>query len=403
MKKVALIAVLALTSAALVVAQQNALNRVDSPHYRVYSAVSASDAQSISNEMEALFTLFNSYLHFDPSTLSTRLNVRIYADKSQFNDYLSQIVPGQRGSFVYLQYSDPRRSVLVGYHEQNEKSFQRELIHHGFVQFLRSFISEPPLWLQEGFAVYFENSQYNPATGVAEYQPNLAWLPTLKQRLQLYLAGNTDQIIQPADLLSIDTAGANAKIDAFYAESWGLVSYLIGSENKDYNRLLWDTVNALSPKATAAQNETAIEARAFKWVSVDNLELGFKNYVGKLKTFPELVQDGMKAYSSGKLKAAEADFKSAVSLDRKNYVPYYYLGLINYDGKDYFLAEQYFQTSLQMGGSPGLVNYALGINAFAENRIADAKKYLSLAVSTQSAYKDKAASLLERISQKPAQ
>jgi tetratricopeptide (TPR) repeat protein len=167
--------------------------------------------------------------------------------------------------------------------------------------------------------------------------------------------------------------------------------------------VLWDAIDALNPSATVVQNEAAIQNSAFAWVSQSSLEKGFKDYIDSVRTFPELVQDGMAAYSAGQLKTAQADFKQAISLNAKNYVPYYYQGLVSYSGKDYYLAEQYFQTALQMGGDQGLINYALGINAFADNRIADAKKYLSQAVSVQSDYKDKAASLLDRVNQQSAQ
>jgi len=402
MKKVGLILVLVLAVSSFVAAQSTS-NEVVSAHYRVYSSVGTSDAQAVSNELEAFFSLFNSYFHFDPSVLKAKLKVRIYGNKNEFDNYLSQIIPGQRNSFVYLQYSDPERSVLVGYHKSDDSSFQTDLIHHGFVQFLKSFVPHPPLWLQEGFAVYFESSRYDSAKGVATYQANMGWLPTLKEGLQRYLANDSSNVIQPATLLTIDAATANKNIDAFYAESWGLVSFLLNTENKDYNRVLWDAVDALSADATLAQNEAAVQNQALAWVNTADLEAGFKSYVDTLKTFPELVQDGMKSYSSGDLKSAESDFKKAVSLSEENYVPYYYLGLISYAGKDYYLAEQYFQTSLQMGGPQGLVDYALGINAYADNRIPDAKKYLSQAVSVQSDYKDKAASLLDRINQQSAQ
>lgn len=399
MKKVVLIPVLLLVMGAMAFADQTASNEASSAHYQVYSARGASDAQAIAKEMEAYFHLFNSYFHFDPSTFPGKLHVRIYGDKSAFEQYLSTIVPGKRSTFVYLQYSNPARSVLVGYHEQNQAAFQRDLIHHGFVQFLRSFVPHPPLWLQEGFAVYFEKTSYDPSTGVATFHRNLAWLPTLKKVVKAYAANDTAKFIAPTTLFTIDAADANKKIDAFYAESWGLVSFFVHSGNKNFNRVLWDAIAALKPGASATGNQRQIQKNAFDWVSMQKLEAGFKSYVETAKTFPELVQAGMSAYSSGNMKNAKAEFKKAIALNGKNYVPYYYLGLVSYDGQDYYLAEQYFQTALQMGGNAGLINYALGINAFADNRIADAKKFLTKATSVQSDYKSKAASLLDKIKQ----
>lgn len=405
MRKLVLALVCFAVAAGLVAAQQTNLSQAETKHYDVLSGQGSADATAIANELEAYFALFDSYFHFDPQSLTTRLKVRIFATKNDFNTYLGQIIPGTHDSFVYLQYQDPAQSVLVGYHMPDARSFQTQLIHHGFVQFLRSFVPNPPLWLEEGFAVYFENTSYDPSKQVAVFHPNLAWLPMLQHSLSTFLStSDSTSIILPDALLTVNADQANAKIQAFYSESWGLVSFLLNSDNKDMNRLMWEAIGALSPKATVAENEQAIQKDAFAWVPQATLYQEFKNYIESEKTFPELVQAGMGAYAGGNTKAAESDFTKAIAIDSTNYVPYYYLGLIHYAGKDYYLAEQYFQTALQMGGDPGLINYALGVTAFADNRIPDAKKYLTQAEAVSaSTYKDQAASLLDRINSQTAQ
>lgn len=405
MKKVVLALACFAVAAGLVAAQQTNLSQAESAHYDVYSQQGSADATAIANELEAYFTLFNSYFHFNPQDLAGKLKVRIFSTKADFNSYLAQVIPGARDSFVYLQYQNPAQSELVGYRMQSDQSFQTQLIHHGFVQFLRSFIPNPPLWLEEGFAVYFENSTYDASKQTAQFHPNLAWLPLLKQGLANYRSTNDlGSFIPPETLLTMTTDQANSKIQAFYAESWGLVSFLLNSNDKGMNRLMWDAINALSPKGNLAENEQAIQNDAFAWVSRTAVDQGFIKYVDSAQTFPELVQTGMQAYASGNTKAAEGDFTKAIAIDGTNYIPYYYLGLVHYAGKDYYLAEQYFQTALQMGGDPGLINYALGVTAFAANRIPEAKKYLSQAEAVSaSAYKDQATSLLDRINALSAQ
>lgn len=405
MKRIVFILICLAGSAGLLAAQSAGPNEVVTDHYDVYSASGTQDAQAIGNELEAYAELFDSYFHFDPSTLSGKLKVRIYATKADFDNYLAKVIPGQRDSFVYLQYPDASRSVLVGYHMQDDAAFTRALIHHGFVQFLRSFVAQPPLWLQEGFAVYFEASEYDPAKNVAVFHPNLAWVGTLKDAIAQYVSSNDASAVIPlGTLLTMDTDAAMKQLTLFYAESWGLVSFLADSDLKEYNRILWDSITALAPGATVADNTTSIEKRAFAWISDTQFAADFGAYVQSVKTFPELVNDGMQAYAAGDLTASEQDFTKAIALDDKNNIPYYYLGLIKYAKKDYYLAEHYFQTSLQMGGDPGLVDYALGVNAFADNRIDDAKNYLQQAVATNSAtYKGKAGSLLDRIVKQSAQ
>ena len=76
---------------------------------------------------------------------------------------------------------------------------------------------------------------------------------------------------------------------------------------------------------------------------------------------------------------AVQSFLKAIGRNEKHDIPYYYLGLINYARRDYTLAEYYYLTSQQMGGELGLTYYALGVNAYADNRFGVAKDYLKKA------------------------
>jgi hypothetical protein len=46
--------------------------------------------------------------------------------------------------------------------------------------------------------------------------------------------------------------------------------------------------------------------------------------------------------------------------------------LLAYERKDYSLAENHYRTAEQLGADSALVNYALGLNAAADGRKADA-------------------------------
>jgi len=397
MKKVALLLAALIGAASLACAQDTGANEAVTAHYDVYASAGPAQAKAIADGMEAFFDLYNSFFHFDLSALKSKLNVRIYANRQDFDSYLAKVVPATHDSFVYLQYQDPGRSVLVGYDMDDLASFERALIHHGFVQFLRTFIAQPPLWLQEGCAVYFEASAYDATQKVAVFRPNLGWIATLKQEVGTYLASNDTSAIIPLDtLLTMDTDAALQRLPTFYAEAWGLVSFLVNSKDPVYNRVLWDGIAALQPKATASANSAEMETRAFTWVSDTQLMSAFASYLDSVKTFPELVNDGMRAYSAGDLATAQTDFAEAIALNESNSIPYYYLGLVKYGEKDFYGAEHYFQTALQMGADRGLVDYALGVNAFADNRMDDAKSYLTQA-TTSAGYKDKADTLLKQI------
>ncbi|MFP4443198.1 MAG: tetratricopeptide repeat protein [Spirochaetia bacterium] len=378
-----------------VFAQERNLYQAETDHYTVFSEVSQEQASEMATRLEAYLELYNRYFHFDTENLPAKYKVRIFQNKSRYDEYLNRIISETREDFVYLHYSDLKKSELVGYHMDDSGEFYLSLNHQGFIQFIRSFIANPPLWLREGFAVFFEKSEYDEDYGKVIYKENLAWLPTLKD----IIAGNsTEAPLSMEDLLSIDIEDAREKIEVFYPQAWGVISFLVYSENKDYNRLLWDAISALQDGVNRDANEANVEKASFQWVDDTILVADFMNYLDGKKTFRELVEDGVASYSRNSLKEAEQSFVKAQKLREDNFIPYYYLGLINYDMGNYSLAEYYYQTSLNLGAAEGLTYYALGVNAYADNRFDDAKNYLTKTIEADPAsYSEKVNTLLARI------
>ena len=74
------------------------------------------------------------------------------------------------------------------------------------------------------------------------------------------------------------------------------------------------------------------------------------------------------------------------------------LSPIAYSRKNYPQAEDQYTKALQLGANAGVINYALGVNAFAAGKTADATKYLTLAKQTDKAtYGDRVDALLKRM------
>jgi len=275
MKKLLSIAVLSMLALSPLLAQSGAFQEATSQYYRVFSEVSLAHAQETADMLDAFLDLYNRYLHFDIGEINTKLRVRVFANKTNFDSYLSTLIPQKRDSFVYLQYKDLAKSELLGFYI-NDESFEKALAHHGFVQFLKAFIPNPPLWLQKGLAVYLEQSEYDADTATAVFKGNLAWVKTMKS----IIAGESGyDFISLDDLLRIDVDAANGKIESFYAESWALVSFLSESDGQQYNRLLWDTLSALSPDVTMAANSEVVMADVFSWIPVDQFYTDFQAYM----------------------------------------------------------------------------------------------------------------------------
>lgn len=394
MRRVALVTAGILLVLQVLPAQTGGRFEARTAHYRVVSEVSRAHAERTADRLEATLAIFNDYFHFDLDELPARMRVRVFADRSDFDSYLRSEIGETREDFIYLHYGDLARSELVGYFREDEE-YEYSLNHQAFIQYLRSFVANPPLWMREGFAVYFEEIDYDPETGQAVYRENLAWLDTLKAMI----TGDSGPSPIPVDrMLRIDVAGARDRLEAFYPQAWGMVSFLLNTEDRDVNRIMWDAMNALEPTAAMLQNARAVEREAVRWVGRERLVEAFLTYIDERRSFRGLVEDGMRLYEEGETEAAEEAFVKAVNLREDNYVPYYYLGLLNYDRENYSLADFYYRQALERGADEALTSYALGVNAYADNRTEQATEYLERTIElAPEAYGDQAEQLISRM------
>ncbi|MFP4373094.1 MAG: DUF1570 domain-containing protein [Spirochaetaceae bacterium] len=394
MRRIAMVFAGVLVVSSTMPAQTGGQYEAQTEHYRVVSEVGRNHAEQTADRLEATLEIFNDYFHFELDELPDRMRVRIFASKDEYDTFLRNTIDETREDFIYLHYGNLARSELVGY-VREDAEYDYSLNHQAFIQYLRSFIANPPLWLREGFAVYFEEIEYDPATGQAVYRENLTWLDTLKSILDE--SADADPI--PVDeLLRMDVAAARGRLDVFYPQAWGMVSYLLHTDDRDVNRVLWDAVNALEPNASLRENVRAVEQEAVRWVEEDRLVEGFLAYLEDRRSFRGLVEDGMELYENEESEAAEEAFVKALTLRDDNHVPSYYLGLINYDRGNHSLADYYYRQARELGAEDALIYYALGVNAYAGNRFEDATAYLERTIELDSEeYAEQARELISRM------
>lgn len=382
-----------LAVAALPVTADNLEFEARGDHYLIVSEVGRTNAEQMLDRMEAFLALYNRQFRFPLNELETPLVVRIFANQSRFDDYIHRLVGETRHGFVYLHYGDPAKSELVGYHDPGD-DLEPSLIHQSFVQFFRTFVANPPLWLREGFAVHFEASYYDPEFGAAVYRENLGWLDTLKN----LVSGEHSRRAIPLDgMLSISVEEARRSTEVFYPQAWGMVSFFLNSPRPETNRIIWDSISALVPDASLEQNTKNVYNRVFRWINQEDLTEEFVEYVTERRTFRGWIEYAIESFETGDLDEAERAFVQAASIRGDHHVPYYFLGLINYERENYSLAAYYYTQALERGADRPVALYALGVNAYADNRFDDAREYLELAVDTDPDYRDRAERILLRI------
>ncbi|MDR1929591.1 MAG: hypothetical protein LBQ44_03075 [Treponema sp.] len=380
MKKISCGVLAALCLGSLINAQEWV--SVKSQYYEILAPAGNADAVRIGKELDLRFEAYNGLFHFDPSLRRENLKVRLFTDKAAYDEYVGSRLGSTRDGAVYLHYSTPENRELV----INRGNEERVFAHQAFVQFLRAFIANPPSWIREGAAVYFNGLKFNAERGVLDYEENLAWLDTVK-KLNASLPG-------AEAVLLADKNGIPAN---FQAASWILVSFFL-SGNRDNFRIFTDALMVLSPDESAEVNSDMARYRIGLFNDMVALNKAVSGYIASKKSFNELVNAGQKAYTEKNFNAAESSFKEALELKKDSYVPHYFLGLVSYELKAYDRAERYYQAALGLGAGRALVQYARGVNAAAAGKKAEARQYLRDAADASPAqYKARAEALIDKL------
>ncbi|MDR0568800.1 MAG: hypothetical protein LBG87_06305 [Spirochaetaceae bacterium] len=368
---------------------------VTSQYYEVLSDSGTADAQQLANELDSRFLLYNVFFHFNPQHIGgARLKARAFKDQSAYNAYVAERLDKTSPGAVYLHYPQSERRELVINRGGPEEG--KMFPHQAFVQFLRAFVPNPPSWLREGFAIYYSAVRYEAgqsaggritAAGLA-YEENLSWLETVR---------NLGNKAPPMEAILL-ADNRNSFPDNFQGVSWALVSFLKDGGKGDYLRFLYESFIMMKDSVTAQDNSEILYNHLKSWTDLSTLDRDYKAYLLTRKTFFELITEGQRAYSARDSRNAEAIFQKALQQRPSHYAPYYYLGLLAYDAKNYNQAEQYYLFAQQYGADPALIAYAMGINAAAAGNNAKAIVYLEQAKAVSPAqYNDQVDNLIKRL------
>jgi hypothetical protein len=141
-------------------AQTLQTNSLNIAHYALSAEAGAeSSLPSLAKELGLRFEVYNSLFRFNPATLSSPMKVRVFADKDAYTSYVNARLGTTRPGAVYLHYSNSERRELVIHWGSPEEAYM--LAHQAFIQFFRAFVPNPPTWMREGFAIYFNTLRFD--------------------------------------------------------------------------------------------------------------------------------------------------------------------------------------------------------------------------------------------------
>jgi tetratricopeptide (TPR) repeat protein len=225
---------------------------VRSPHFTVMTDSNAKEAAHLADQFERMRAVLHTL--FPSAKVDAPAPIVVIAAKNQASfralepaDYLAK---GKLNLFGYFQPGPDKNYILLRLDGEQEHSFAT--VYHEYTHFAFSGAAEwIPLWLNEGIAEFFQN------TDIHEKEVDLGQ-PSSDD--VLYLRQN--RLIPLPVLFAVDRSSPyyheENKGSIFYAESWALVHYLevTGRQNHqdpigNYSRLLVQKQDPVSA-ATAA-------------------------------------------------------------------------------------------------------------------------------------------------------
>ncbi len=352
--------------------------------YRFILPDGRTDVGEIVPAVVAFRAAFDGMFAFEGSAETHPCTVRVLENRQEFDRYLSSRIGETREQYVFLKYSRPDLSELIlyptpgktGYAAFAGPSLNRQL----FLQYLYSFVLEPPLWLRDGFQAWAERLSWNAKEGkvdIAWYSP---WLESAKARRE-----NENERLSVEALLSATTGSYESA--RMYPQSWAFVAFLTLTDNPGYRRFLHETFALLEGagryNAESQQGNTdLVKKRFLRHASYETAERDFGEWLMSQETYSDIVQKGVAEYNAGNHLEAEKKLSQAIEIRPDDPVIPYYLGLVSYATGRYDAARVWYERAITFGADIAAANWALALNALAAKDHASARAYLETARTT---------------------
>jgi tetratricopeptide (TPR) repeat protein len=234
-----------------------------SEHYTVTSDISQKLCFDAAGVLEKFYTKFNLHLRHVPKKEKHIFRVYLFSGRAGYEAY-TKALNGAEIKNTAGMYSPVVKQLLI-WNLPNSESILETIRHEGFHQYLDDLTDDPPRWLNEGLATYYEGSKlvkgsWSDGDIRAEQVAVLAKKPLVP--LGRFLR------IPDADFLDPKA------VDLSYAESWAFVHFLLS--NGPENRKLFDRM--LDALIGGARGSAAVD-QVFPDAVTARLEPEFAAYV----------------------------------------------------------------------------------------------------------------------------
>jgi tetratricopeptide (TPR) repeat protein len=348
---------------------------VSSPHFTVVTNANEKTGRRIADQFERMRSLFHVMLPKLSNESDSPIIVLAIKDEKDFRALEPQayLAKGQiKLGGLFLRVPD-KNYVLMRVDAEGDHPYA--VIYHEYTHFILSRDAEwLPLWLNEGLAEFYENTDIRDKD-VALGQPspgNIQWL-------------RENRLLPLATLFTVDTSSPyyheENKGSIFYAESWALTHYLQVKDFQEKTQHLTDYATLLAKKVdpvTAATrafgdlpklqsnleqyirsgdcnkyfkmavatgvDDSMFKVRALSQTQTDAVRADFLAYNDRVADARPLLDQvlhedpqnvsahetmGFLAFHSGHLEEARKWYGEAAKFDSQSYIAHYYFAAIS--------------------------------------------------------------------------
>ncbi len=340
-----------------------------SDHFIILTDSSEKDARRIAIQFELMRTVFHALLPTAAVDADAPITVIALKDRKEFQSiepaaYLAKGKLELAG--LFLRTPD-RNYILVRLDTSASEEHPYATVYHEYTHFLNRKADWLPLWLNEGFAEFYQNTDIDDKE-VRLGQPSREDILYLREHSLLPLA----------TLFAVDHASPyyhdEQKFSVFYSESWALTHFLIINDRIKNTHRLQDYTQNLSDgedPLTAAQNafgdlkrlQQALDAYVqqgvfdfFKMPLVSNVDEASLHVQTIATADADAVRADVLLYN-GRKEEALALVESALEDDPQNALAHETMGFLKYRDGDIQAARKWYAEAVQLDSQSYLAQY----------------------------------------------
>ncbi|MHC4941692.1 MAG: tetratricopeptide repeat protein [Planctomycetota bacterium] len=239
----------------------------ESKHYHIYSDIDVKVCREAAKTMEEAYTAYIVHLERIKDLENKKFPVYLFSGHAGYSGYLQDLK--MSGSKDSLGCYVPALQQLMIWNLPDRKTMMRTVLHEGFHQYLHRLTKNPPIWLNEGLAEYYEIAERKGGKWIwGEFNSNHC--QTFKNRKR--------KLTSLKEFLYLGHTKFMEKPTLHYAQSWALIHFLRHTTKE--NQAIFDRMFEAIRQDLSSKE--AVDA-AFADVDLISLQREFNAYVESLR------------------------------------------------------------------------------------------------------------------------